>query len=119
MTTNDALTTKNVPAITIVDAPKVSLSEKEEAGELLLHFYRALGWNDKDNLDPCKIQTTQEVYDGLCKQMYGRCSDAVAVGMFMVNKGPSTDNSIPANKVYLYEGWVTPSSSKGGDVNAA
>ena len=40
--------------ITVVDAPHVSLAENEKAGEALLKFFRALGWNGDDYLDPCK-----------------------------------------------------------------
>ena len=41
--------------ITIADAPEVSLDEDEKAGDVLLKFYRALGWNGEDILEPCKI----------------------------------------------------------------
>jgi len=30
----------------------------------------------------------------------------------MVNKGPGTEDYIPTGKVYLYEGWITPSDSE-------
>lgn len=108
MRTNDAGIVSNGSTITIVDAPEVSLAEGEEAGKLLLHFYRALGWNGNDFLDPCKIRTTKDVFNRLCDQMRERCSDSVALGMFMVNKGPGTEDHIPPGKVYLLEGWITP-----------
>jgi len=98
----------NKQTITVVDAPEVSLAEGENAGEALLKFYRALDWNGVDKIDPCKVHTTKVVFDYLYGVMIGRCPDPVAVGMAMVNKGPSTDEKIPAGKVYLYEGWITP-----------
>jgi len=107
MAGNIALT-KNITITAVVDAPDVSLAEDEEAGELLLHFYRALGWNRDDCLDPCKIRTTQEVYNSLLNRMHERCPDMVSVGMFMVSKGPGVDNDIPPGKVRLLEGWTTP-----------
>ena len=100
--------------ITVVDAPEVSLSEDEKAGEALLKFYRALGWNGKDKLDPCKIRTTKDVFNGLTNVMYNRCPDYLAVGMAMVNVGPGTEDYIPPGKVYLLEGWITPDEPKEG-----
>jgi len=98
----------NTQVILVVDAPEVSLSEDEKAGDALQKFYRALGWNGKDNLDPCKVRTTKAVFDGLHDIMYERLPDPLAVGMTMVNIGPGTDNFIPPGKVYLLEGWITP-----------
>ena len=101
--------------VTIVDVPNVSLAENEKAGEALLKFFRALGWNGDDYLDPSKIRTTKDVYNRLYDVMYDKCPDPVAVGMLMVNRGPGTDDFVPPEKVYLYEGWITPSESKKGD----
>lgn len=92
--------------IIIVDAPEVVLAEEEKAGEVLLKFYRALGWNGEDNLDPRKIRTTKAVYDKLYNTMLEKVPDHVGVGMFMVNNGPSVDDRIPFGKVCLLEGWA-------------
>jgi hypothetical protein len=108
MKTNDIRLGKNAEIIAVVDAPKVFLAENEDAGELLLHFYAALGWNRDDFLDPCKVRTTTETYNRLLDQMRERCSDILSVGMFMVSKGPGVDNFIPPGKVHLLEGWTTP-----------
>ena len=106
--------------IKIVDVPDVSLAPDESAGDLLLHFYRALGWNGEDMLDPCKIRTTKEVFNHLHSKMYERCPDPVGVGMFLVNRGPGTEDNIPQNKVFLLEGWITSDPENGkGDSNAA
>ena len=94
--------------ITVVDAPKISLSEDDKAGEILLKFYRELGWNGEDMLDPCKIRTTKAIYNQLYDAMFDKCPDPVSVGMLMVNRGPGTDDNIPPGKIYLYDGWVTP-----------
>ena len=42
----------NKKIVTIVDAPEIILTESELAGEALLKFYRALGWNGIDIVDP-------------------------------------------------------------------
>ena len=94
--------------ITVVDAPEISLSEGEKAGQALLKFYRALGWNGLDKLYPWKVHTTREVFDYLYGVIYYGCHDPTAVGMLMVNTGPSTGEHVPPGKVYLYEGWITP-----------
>jgi len=104
----------NKQIIAIVDAPEVILTKDENAGDVLLNFYRALGWNGDDFLDPCKIRTTKEVYNRLYDIMYEKAPDAVGVGMFMVNRGPGTEDYIPPNKVYLLEGWITPAEIKEG-----
>ena len=98
----------NKQTITVVDAPVVTLAEDEKAGDVLLKFFRALGWNGDDYLDPCKIRTTKAVYENLYDIMYDRCPDPVGVGMFMVNRGPGTEDYIAPGKVYLLDGWVTP-----------
>lgn len=98
----------NKQIITVVDAPVIALAEDEKAGDVLLKFYRALGWNGDDYFDPCKIRTTKAVYNRLYDTMYEWCPDPVGVGMHMVNRGPGTDDYIPPDKVYLLEGWTTP-----------
>jgi len=94
--------------ITVVNTPVISMTENETAGDVLLQFYRKLGWNGKDILDPCRIFTTKAVYYHLYDMMNELCADPVAVGMAMVNRGPSTEDYIPQGKVYLLDGWVTP-----------
>ena len=101
--------------ITVVDALEVILAEDEKAGDALLKFFRALGWNGDDYLDPCKIRTTKAVFDNLYDVIYSRCPDPVNVGMLMCNRGPGTDDYIPPGKVYLFEGWVTPCESEEGE----
>ena len=98
--------------VSILDAPKIELTEHEKAAEALLKFYRALGWNGEDMLDPCKIRTTKDVYNNLYDVMFDRCPEPVGVGMLMVNRGPGIDDYVPPGKVYLLEGWITPSESK-------
>lgn len=92
----------------IVDAPEIILTEDEKAGDVLLKFYRALGWNGEDILDPCKVRTTKSVYNQLYDLMCEKCPAPIAVGMAMVNKAPGIDDDIPPNKVYLLNNWISP-----------
>lgn len=112
MQTRNVTVPQNAAVIIVMDAPQVSLAEGEKPAELLLHFFRALGWNGEDFLDPSKIRTTKDVYDRLYDQMYELCPDPVGVGMYMVNRGPGTETYIPQGKVYLLEGWITPAEEE-------
>lgn len=103
--------------ITIVDAPEISLAENEKAWEALQKFYRSLGWNEDDILDPRKVHTTKDVYKSLYDVMYEKCGDSVCVGMLMTSRGPGTDDYVRPGKVYLLEGWTTPAKSEGGETN--
>ena len=105
----------NKQIITVVDAPEITLEKHELAGDALLKFFRELGWNGEDYLDPCKIHTTKAVFDRLYDTIFARCPDPVGVGMLMVNRGPGTDDFVPPNKVYLYEGWIKSAESREGE----
>ena len=94
--------------IAIIDAPEISLTENENAGDVLIKFYCALGWNCEDTLDPCKVRTTEAVYNRLYDLVLEKWPDSVGAGMFMVNNAPGVDAHIPPNKVHLLEGWTIP-----------
>jgi hypothetical protein len=102
--------------IMIVDAPVISLDEHEKAGDVLLKFYRALGWNGEDYLDPCKIRTTKTVFNYMYDAMHEKYPNPVAVGMTMTNSGPGTEDYIPSGKVYLMNGWIKPDETRKGGV---
>ena len=99
-------------AAAIVDAPVIALDESDKTGDVLIKFYRALGWNGADILDPRKVRTTKTVYIQLTDLMYERCSDDASIAMFMVNRGPGVDDDVPEGKVYLCEGWVAEDESE-------
>ena len=94
--------------VAVIDAPDITLSDDDQAGDALLKFYYALGWNGHDMIDPCKVRTTNAVYNRLYDLMLEKCPDSVIVGMAMVNNAPGVDNDVPPNKVYLLDGWVKP-----------
>jgi len=100
-------------AMAIVDAPEISLEEDDLAGDVLIKFYKALGWDGQQLLEPCKVQTTKDVYLKLYDIMSELCPDRITVGMAMVNKAPSVRNDVPEGKVFLLEGWLIPDSSGG------
>ena len=90
----------------ILDAPKITLDEDEKAGDGLLKFYRALGWDGENILDPCKIQTTKAVYTKLYDLMFEKCPDSLTIGHSLMNLSSGVDEDIPPNKVYLLDGWI-------------
>ena len=98
---------KNKSIVAIVDAPEIVLTEDENAGDVLIKFYRALGWNGEDEIDPRKVRKTNEVYNRIHDLMREKCPDAVGIGLLMVNKAPGVDECIPPNKVYLLDGWTS------------
>jgi len=113
MQDDDSLKNKQSTNFTIVDAPDISLAEGENAGEVLLHFFRALGWNGDDYVDPSKIRTTHDVYYRLYDLMYEKVPNAISVGFHMVNRGPGVDDHIPQDKVHLLDGWIIPALAEG------
>jgi hypothetical protein len=95
--------------IAILDAPEIILTKEDNAGDVLVKFYRALGWNGEDELNSWKVRTTNAVYDRLFDLMLEKYPDTVGIGLVMIDKAPGVDKNIPPNKVHLLEGWVKPS----------
>jgi hypothetical protein len=63
-------------------------------------------------VDPCKVRTTDAVYQHLRELMMEKCPDAVTVGMALMNRGPGVDDDVPQGKVRLLTGWLTPVNEK-------
>lgn len=96
-----------------VEAPVIDIEKSELMGGILLNFYRDLGWNGEDFLDPSKIRTTKAVFDSLLNAMHEKQPKCeCAIGMLMCNSGPGVDENIPANTVHLLEGWVHPDTGE-------
>jgi hypothetical protein len=101
----------------ILLAPEMDIDKAENAGDILLSFYRALGWNGKDLLDPRRIRTTKAVYMGIFSAMKEKYPDPAVA---MVNWGPGVDAEIPPEKVYLLKGWTEPAAlTNGAAVNTS
>jgi hypothetical protein len=99
----------------LVDAPVIALADDELAGDALVKFYLALGWDRESQVDPCKVRTTKAVFDGLYALMRERCPDPLTAGMALVNKGPGVDDDVPQGKVRLLKGWMIPDEPAGKD----
>ena len=96
----------------IVDAPEIILAEDDKTGDVLLKFYCGLGWNGMDILNPCKVRTTEAVYKRILTLIKEKSPKSKSLGMMMVHLAPGVDEGIPYNKVYLFEGWISPDKSK-------
>ena len=90
-----------------VNAPALRLETGQQAGDILLNFFKDLGWDPETHtLDPVKIKTTKEIYNSLYDVMYEIIPDSIGVGMLLVNWGPSVIENIKAGTVYLLNGWI-------------
>ena len=70
---------------------------------ILLNFYEDLGWDREKTLDPTKVKMNkvdrQELYDKMVQigQMIG--IEREGIGLVMLDKGPSVDDTVPKGKV--------------------
>jgi hypothetical protein len=91
-----------------VDVPIIDTEAAEDAGDVLLNFYRALGWNGADTLNVRKVRVSETVYNSLLEAMKEKCPDHNGISAAMVNYAPGVDVDMPPNKVFLLKGWITP-----------
>jgi len=99
---------ENSQLVTTVDAPAITLKQDDPAGEALLMFFRALGWNGKDLVDRHKVHTTLPVCLYLYYTMLRNCPNRVSVSILMANIGPRIDALVEPGKVDLLDGWSIP-----------
>ena len=93
--------------VKILNYDDLDIEETCEPAQILINFYKALGWDsDKYIINPSKIKTTKEIYNALYDKIFEKVPDAVSVGMLMVNNGPSVDESLSAGQIVLLEGWL-------------
>jgi len=90
-----------------VSAPAPRLEAGQQARDILLNFFKDLGWNPETHtVDPNKIKTTKEIYNSLYDAIYEIVPDPIGVGMLLVNRGPSVTENIKPGTVYLLHGWI-------------
>lgn len=103
---------ESVEDVKVAVIPRSENYKKDEAGNILLDFFRGLGWNGEDTVKPTKIRTTTEVFDQLydaIRVAYGS-PNPIGIGMLMCNNGPGTDDEVPTGKVILLKGWTIADS---------
>ena len=91
----------------LIRAPKITPKETDLAGDMLVAFYRELGWDPNTQIiDVTKVRTTKVVFDELLNAMYVQQPGNDGIAMMMVNSGPGVDSDIPEGMVRLMAGWV-------------
>jgi len=98
--------------ISTVDAPEVIILKDDIAEEVLCKFYRDLGWNGQDFLDPRKVRTTKAVFCNFLDVLKKGFPNNIGIPILMLNIGPGTDEYVPPGKVCLLEGWTRPDTSE-------
>lgn len=74
----------------------------------LLNFYKALGWDGEQIVDPTRVILNSADRKVLVEaEMDADPAHRVEINMFWMNSGPSSRTDIPRGKVLLQEGWVT------------
>lgn len=84
-------------------------NEESTAGDLLLSFYKALGWNPKEHqLNPQKIIISKNNYQNLHNLLKSVTlkEDMEAVSMLMVSYAPSVKTDVPDSDILLLEGAI-------------
>jgi hypothetical protein len=92
----------------VVKMPKFEPVTQENMIEALFNWYRSLGWNGKDELDPKRIIISHTDWSEICKQ-YINAGDSRG-GLFFMNYSPSSDEfkeeKVKPGTVLLKDGWV-------------
>ena len=90
-----------------VDLPDINFVDVT-VGDALLKFYKDLGFEpDKHFLKPNKIKPSKADHVALHQNLINLLPDnGSTVTMFLLNYGPSCDESIEAGKVHLYDKWI-------------
>jgi len=94
--------------LSIIDAPIVVLANDGNPAEALVKFYKDLGWNPGDYINPKKVKVAKDVYDNIISTIHENCSFYDYIEEFVVNLSPSLDEEVPPGKVYLLKGWTMP-----------
>lgn len=100
-------------AVRIVDLPDFESIKGESKGETLLNLYLHLKPEDfgKVDVDVRKIRMNYDQLSeliGKVEDLFENHHDKKKVGLMWMNQGPAGDCDLPQDKVYLYEGYMTP-----------
>jgi hypothetical protein len=75
-----------------------SNSAYESPEEAILSFYRLLGWNATNTLNPTEIKIHPSNWNEYCQHFIDQFG--TRGGLFFMNYGPSTDEKMELNKVF-------------------
>lgn len=77
--------------------------------EVLVNFYKDLGWDGKKEVVPMKVKLSEKDNKSFMNHIMGYSEDRnerIALGLFYINKGPSSRTGVPDGKVILESGWL-------------
>ena len=79
------------------------------AEDYLIDFYRRIGWNEQDTLDPKKIVMNEQQWQEVAAALNSlpRGPGEMAAGFAWMNWGPSADKRVPYGKIDVREGAFT------------
>ena len=79
------------------------------AEDYLIYFYRRIGWNEQDTLDPKKIVMNEQQWQEVAAALNSlpREPGEMAAGFAWMNWGPSADKRVPYGKIDVREGAFT------------
>ena len=79
------------------------------AEDYLIYFYRRIGWNEQDTLDPKKIVMNEQQWQEVAAALNSlpRGPGEIAAGFAWMNWGPSADKRVPYGKIDVREGAFT------------
>jgi len=78
-------------------------------GDKLMNFYRDLGWDGKQEIEPMNVIVNEDDWLKLIKDMEsaGMTKDErIGVGWMFTNRGPSGSSKVKHGRVKLMKGWV-------------
>lgn len=90
----------------LVAMPKFEEVTAENFSQKLIDWYKALGWNNKNQmLDVKKVKVCRKDWNVIVDAILA--TEAEGVSAFSLNYSPSEDASVPEGRVMLMVGWVT------------
>ena len=75
----------------------------------LMNFYRDLGWDGKQEIEPMNVVINEGDWIKVVKKMEsaGMTKDErIGVGLMFANRGPSGSKKVKHGRVKLLKGWV-------------
>lgn len=78
-------------------------------GDKLMNFYRDIGWDGKQEIEPMKVIINEGDWLKVVKKMEspGMTQDErIGAGLLLTNRGPSGSKKVKRGKVKLLKGWV-------------
>jgi len=77
--------------------------------ERLMNFYRDIGWDGKQEIEPMKVIINEDDWLKVIKKMEsaGMTKDErIGAGLLFTNRGPSGSKKVKRGRVKLMKGWV-------------